>query len=300
MVFAIGWIVHSISCCESYACVKLWVRSWLCPECCVFSKKFTESASKNGEKRSLKLAYSYTWRFKGVVVKQLLSLAIKSKVNLLLWKLEVRKQRQLKFTITKHPFFEMKGIITFFILSVDHNINPFTYWVWASNCRIFLDDWIAGLMGQYLASGAQVTRINTWLGHSRLGLDWFEFLSNSEFNWKHLVYRLDWKFRYPHVSFENWANNPWESHLFPNQYVLWGCCVCRNWRWLSCSHIVALSNVSCISYVKALFFVECYMNAKIYMLKISLWKQKNRNFHFHFGFSMKSVFKGCYLDAFCP
>ena len=42
---------------------------------------------------------------------------------------------------------------------------------------------IAGLVVWYLASGAQGPRIDTRLGHSRLSLDCFGFLTNSEFNW---------------------------------------------------------------------------------------------------------------------
>ena len=59
------------------------------------------------------------------------------------------------------------------------------------------------------------------------------FLTNFIFNWKHLVYRLTWEFCYPNGSFEDRANDPWESHLFSGPYVLLCVFECRKWRWLA-------------------------------------------------------------------
>ena len=84
----------------------------------------------------------------------------------------------------------------------------------------------------YLASGAQGPRINTRLGHSRLGYR-IDLGSLQILNLIGSIYWLNWEFRYPDGSFENWANELWESHLFPNPYVLFYVFECRNWRWLA-------------------------------------------------------------------
>ena len=55
----------------------------------------------------------------------------------------------------------------------------------------------------------------------------------------------------------------------PNLYILFCVFECRKWRWLSCSHVVALSNCEPYQWCKsAVFFVERYINAKYYFFII--------------------------------
>ena len=68
---------------------------------------------------------------------------------------------------------------------------------------------IAGLVVWYLASGAQGPKINTRLGHSRLGYR-IDLGSLQILNLIGSIYWLNWEFRYPDGSFENWAT--WTSY----------------------------------------------------------------------------------------
>ena len=77
---------------------------------------------------------------------------------------------------------------------------------------------------------------------------------------------LNWEFCYPCGSFENWANQPWDSHLFPNLNVVL-CVWMSQLALISCCHIDALSDVNHISYVKSAVFCEkSYINAKYYFI----------------------------------
>ena len=59
---------------------------------------------------------------------------------------------------------KMENFISYHIVLLGCNIHlPITWF--------FIFVGIAGLVVWYLASGAQGPQINTWLGHSRLGLD---------------------------------------------------------------------------------------------------------------------------------